>query len=291
MEARLRIGEVARRTGLSPDVLRAWERRYGIPRPDRTRGGFRLYPVEEVERLVRMRALVASGLAPAEAARAVSAWSPAPVAAGPPLRELTEELERALARFDEAAAQAAIDRLLASFSLETVLAEVLLPVLRRIGDRWASGEITVAQEHFAASLIRGRLMGLAVGWGNGSGPLALLACPEGELHDLGLLILGVSLGRRGWRIVFLGADTPVPTLAETAEELRPDAVVVAITVAEVHARDAAALRSLGRRHPLHLAGPMGGTLASRVGAALLPGDPIEAARSLAKLGPRPRRGT
>lgn len=284
MGARLRIGEVARRTGLSPDVLRAWERRYGIPRPDRTRGGFRLYPVEEVERLVRMRALVASGLAPAEAAQAVSTLSPASGTEGPPLRELTEALERALERFDEGAAQAAIDRLLASFGLETVLAEALLPVLRRLGDRWASGEITVAQEHFAASLIRGRLMGLAVGWGNGSGPLALLACPEGELHDLGLLILGVSLGRRGWRIVFLGADTPIPTLAETAEELRPDAVVVAITVTEVHPRDVASLRSLGRRHPLHLAGPLAGTLASRVGAGVLSGDPIDAARSLATFG-------
>ncbi len=287
MEARLRIGEVARRTGLSPDVLRAWERRYGIPRPVRTEGGFRLYPLEEVERLERMRALVTSGLAPAEAARAVASAGPEPD--GSPLLRLATDLNDALERFDEGAAHAAIDRLLASFSVQTVLAEAIVPALRRLGERWAAGEITVAQEHFAASLIRGRLMGLARGWGEGAGPLALLACPEDELHDLALVIFGVALGRRGWRIVFLGADTPVGTLSRAADELQPDAIVVAVTVVEVPPGDASALRSLARRHPLQLAGPLAEPLATRTGASVLPGDPVEAARALAASGAR-RRG-
>lgn len=286
----LRIGEVARRTGLSPHVLRAWERRYGVPRPARTEGGFRLYTAEEVERLERMRALVARGLAPAEAARAVTAPLSRLELERPPLRALVVGLEEALERFDEGGSHAAIDRLLASFGLETVLAEALLPVLRRVGDRWASGEITVAQEHFAASLIRGRLMGLARGWGDGAGPLALLACPEDELHDIALLIFGIALGRRGWRIVFLGADTPVGTLARAADELHPDAVVLAITVAEIPSGDVATLRSLGRRHPLHLAGPLAGTFAPRTRGSVLPGDPIEAARTLASGEARPPRG-
>jgi DNA-binding transcriptional MerR regulator len=287
VDPRFRIGEVARRTGLSPDLLRAWERRYGVPRPLRTEGGLRLYPVEEVERLSRMRALVDGGLAPAEAARAVAVTAPQP--GRPPLRELMAALGEALERFDEGSAHAAIDRLLASFGLETVLAEALLPTLRRLGDRWASGAITVAQEHFAASLIRGRLLGLARGWGDGAGPLALLACPEQELHDLALLIFGIALWRRGWRIVFLGADTPVGTLAGTADELGPGAVVLATTVAPIPPRDAAVLRSLGRRHPLHLAGPLAEALAPRVGGSVLRGDPIEAARALAPARPGRRR--
>src|SRR5207342_425891 len=101
------------------------------------------------------------------------------------------ELTEALASFEEARAHSAFDRVLGALTLETVLTEVVLPCLHALGESWARGEATVAQEHFASSIIRGRLLGLARGWGAGVGPHALLACPPGEFHDLGLLAFGL----------------------------------------------------------------------------------------------------
>ena len=104
----------------------------------------------------------------------------------------------------------------------------MLPLLHELGERLGAGGDQVAQEHFASQLVRGRLLGLARGWDRGSGPRAVLACPPGELHDLGLLVFGLALREHGWRITFLGADTPVETLADTVARLEPDAVVLAV---------------------------------------------------------------
>src|SRR4051794_565687 len=143
----LRIGEAARRLGMSPELLRAWETRYGIPVPKRTAGGLRLYPEAELERLRAMRDLVAEGMAPAEAARVVGGQEPTVSVEG--LEPLAAELGERLEAFDDAGAQAVLDRLLADFSAEIVVDEVILPTLERMGERWASGHVSVAQEHFA----------------------------------------------------------------------------------------------------------------------------------------------
>ena len=87
--------------------------------------------------------------------------------------------------------------------------------------RWERGEASIAQEHFASSVLRGRLLGLARGWGLGFGPVALLACLPGEQHDLGLIAFGLALRARGWRIVYLGSDTPIETIEETSRPARP----------------------------------------------------------------------
>jgi methanogenic corrinoid protein MtbC1 len=243
--------------------------------------------MEEVRRLERMCALIQRGLAPAEAARAVLS---APVTTQRPLlEELARAMEVGLDRYDERAAHAAIDRLLASFSLGTVLSEVFLPYLRRVGDRWAAGEVTVAHEHFGTSVLRGRLLGLARSFVEASGPTALLACPEGELHDLGLLVFGVTLGHVGWRVVFLGADVPTSALARAAEDLAPDAVVLAVRLPRFRPADEEGLRELARQHPLLVGGPAAPVLAPRLGARSLEGDPVDAARALAA-EPAARRG-
>src|SRR4029453_5883093 len=114
-----------------------------------------------------------------------------------------------LNRLKEQAANPALDRLFAPYTVEMVLREVVLPYLHRLGERWASGEVSVAQEHFASNLLRGRLLGVAPGWGQGRGPAAVLACVPGEHHELGLLAFGVALRRRGWRITYLGTDSPI----------------------------------------------------------------------------------
>ena len=223
----LRIGELSRRTGVATELLRAWERRYGLLAPARTAAGYRLYSGADVRRVGRMRELLATGLSAAEAAQAALGEPALGVPETPP-PSASSELRDALERLDDAGAHAAFDRLLADYSTATVLEGVVLPLLHELGEGWARGEISVAQEHFASHLVRGRLLGLARGWDRGSGPRAVLACPPRELHDLGLLVFGLALREQGWRITFLGADTPADTLVETVARLAPDAVVLAL---------------------------------------------------------------
>jgi len=281
-EKLLRIGELSRRSGVSPELLRAWERRYGVLRPVRSPGGLRLYTLDDLERVQRMRQHLAEGLAAAEAASlSTSPASEAPEALALDPAASRRELAEALDRFDEAQAHAILDRVLASATLDTVLADVVLPYLRELGERWAAGEVTPGQEHFASSLVRGRLLGLARGWGHGLGPRALLACPPGERHELGLIAFGIALRTHGWRVTYLGADTPPETLAVAVAAIGPAAVVV---VALDHRRlegDADLLRDVGRAAPLWIAGDADEALAERLGARFLDGGPIEAATTVA----------
>jgi MerR family transcriptional regulator, light-induced transcriptional regulator len=294
----LRIGELARRTGVSPELLRAWERRYGLLRPTRSQGGFRLYTAADEARIHRMRDYLARGLAAAEAARLAvdgeavavppeveTTTAPSP----PPLQAAARELTVALDRFQEEQAHAVLDRLLAAYRLETILRDLLIPYLHDLGERWARGEVSVAQEHFAANLLRGRLLGLARGWGQGHGPAAVLACLPGEQHDLGLLAFGITLQRQGWRIIYLGPDTPIATIHHAVGSIAPDLVVLTATVPEPFAAHADAIADLARHTAVALGGA-GATaeLATRTGARWLDADPVTAAERLPMPG-APRR--
>ena len=286
----LRIGELSRRLGVSDHVLRAWESRYGLLQPVRSPGGFRLYSGADESRVRRMQAHLARGLSAAEAARAALGEdngaqaglgrAAGPRRAAPAAGELSGDLRQALDAFDEPAAQAVLDRLVSDLSLTAVLRDVVVPYLTELGERWERGTASVAQEHFASNVIRGRLAGLARGWGNGHGPRAVLACPPGELHDLALIVFGIVLNRNGWRIDYLGTDTPVDELARTVDARPPDLVVLAATVPENLKPHATQLTALARRAPLALAGP-GATpqIAAAARARLLTGDPVTAAEN------------
>ena len=192
--------------------------------------------------------------------------------------ELAAALWSALDAFDDAGAQAAFDRLVATFGIETVATTAVLPYLRTLGDRWSEGDASVAQEHFATGLLRARLLGLARGWDRGGGPRALLGCPSGERHDLGLIIFGLALRDRGWRVTFLGPDTPIETLAAAADQLAPDVVVLSSLTRDPLAGAAAGITQLASSRPVLLAGPgADAEVAERTGARLLAGGPIEAA--------------
>src|SRR6201999_1008231 len=149
--------------------------------------------------------------------------------------------------------QAALDRLVSDLSVTTVLRDVVLPYLTGLGERWESGTASVAQEHFATNVVRGRLGGLARGWGSGHGPRAVLACPPGELHDLALMVFGIVLNRNGWRIDYLGTSTPIDELTRAVDARPPDLVVLAATLPEHLEPHAAQLTALARRAPLALA--------------------------------------
>jgi DNA-binding transcriptional MerR regulator len=280
--AMLRIGELSRRLGVSAHVLRAWERRYGVLTPARSAGGYRLYSEVDEYRVRTMQAHLARGLSAAEAAKASLREAPALASPGP--APAGDALARALEAFDEPSAQDLLDRLLSGFTPEAVLRDVLLPYLHAMGERWARGELTVAQEHFATNVVRARTAALGRGWGRGAGPRALLACPPGELHDIGLLAFGVVLYRSGWRVHYLGADTPMPDLIHTATAEPPGFVVLAATNPARFAGREPELRRLGAIAPLAVGGA-GATdeLARAVGARLLTGDPVTAAQRLAAL--------
>jgi DNA-binding transcriptional MerR regulator len=283
-----RIGELSRRLGVSDHVLRAWENRYGLLRPVRSAGGFRLYTEADAGRVRRMQALLGSGLSAAEAARAVldeeagSLTTAADSLVGrAELGDLSGLLRQALESFDESAAQVTLDRLLSELSTTAVLRDVVVPYLTGLGERWESGEVSIAQEHFASQVLRGRLAGLARGWGGGDGPRAVLACPSRELHDLGLMIFGITLRYRGWRIAYVGSDTPLEELSRAVEATRPDLVVLAATVPgnlEPHLAD---LTALARLAPLVLAGAgVTRQLADAARAGLLTQDPVTAAEQV-----------
>jgi MerR family transcriptional regulator, light-induced transcriptional regulator len=283
---KVRIGELSRRVGVSAELLRAWERRYGLLRPERSTGGFRLYGREDEERVRLMQEHLAQGMSAAEAAGfALSGGRVVEDAPGTPSAAPSDARDRmraALDRFDEFEAHSVIDELLARFTLETVLRDVLLPYLRELGERWERGEISVAQEHYASALLRGRLLSLSRGWGRGVGPRALLAGAPGEQHDLGLIAFGLALRARGWRVAFLGPDTPVADVTRTAKVLEPDLVVVAATTRRRLSAQTDDLRALARSAPLALAGAgADATVAEQVGGRLLEGDPVSAAEALA----------
>lgn len=279
----LRIGELARRTGVSPELLRAWEQRYGLLRPSRSSGGFRLYSALDERHVRATTALIAEGLSAAEAARRALADDDAPAAdiARPLVADLAAQLRAALDAFATERAHAVFDQLLASVSVETLVREVVLPYLGELGDRWERGEASIAQEHFASNLLRGRLMGLAREWASGPGPALVLACPEGEEHDLGLIMCGIALAARGRKVVFLGANTPVATLRETVAATRPEAVVLAVTTPGPLRAHRDELRALVDETVV-LIGGSGATehAVATIGARAVRGDPIDVARAI-----------
>ena len=279
---RLRIGELSRRVGVSPELLRAWEARYGLVRPKRTSGGLRLYSEDDERRVRLMREQIDAGLSAAEAARVAKVRSGPPADGGSAsLAEIHLDLQRSFQELDEPAGQLALDRLFASFELRPALAQVILPFLNQLGERWATGLTSVAQEHFASHVIGARLRALTQGWGQGVGPRATLACPQGERHDLGLLCFGLALRERGWRIVYLGADTPTRELLDTLGESPPEIVVLSAVTPQPFLDEREEIGRLTARVRVGIGGAgASSALADDLGVEALDGEALEAAAAL-----------
>ena len=283
-EPQLRIGELSRRVDVEPALLRAWEKRYGLLTPHRSEGNFRLYSLDDVARVRAMKRHLAEGLAAAEAARLavidVVGQKAGVATADSDHAATVNELYDALARLDERKARDILDQAFALNSLEEVLGGIVLPCLREIGDRWAEGDVSVAEEHFGSTLMRGTLLSLSRGWSSGNGPTAVLACLPGEQHDIGLICFGLVLWRNGWRIIYVGQDTPIRELESVVAKTQPNLVVVAALTQERFLGVEEELRSLAAAAPLAVAGADHDT-ASRLDALLLEPDAVAAARTVA----------
>jgi methanogenic corrinoid protein MtbC1 len=225
-----------------------------------------------------LAAAEAAALATQRAASSPDTVLPPPIA--------RQELEAALSSFDEGRAHEVIDALLARVSIDGLLRDVVVPYLHELGERWERGEVSVAQEHFASSLLRGRLLGLARGWGRGIGPSAILACAPGEQHDLGLIAFGLALRARGWCIVFLGTDTPLESVADAARTCDPTIVVISAVDARALRRHAEALACLAREARLCLGGPGAAKARLEADIVVLTGGPVEEAERLTQLAAR-----
>jgi methanogenic corrinoid protein MtbC1 len=237
-----------------------------------------------------MQEHLAAGLAAAEGAAHVAESRAAtePVVPAFSAAAARAELAAAIARFDEPEAQAVVDRALAAATSDTLLVDVLLPYLRELGDRWRRGEASIGEEHFASSLVRGRMLGLARGWGRGLWPIALLACLPGEQHELGLIAFGLALRARGWRIAYLGADTPLEEI-ERAGANDPDLIALsAVSRKRIRALEAP-IRELAKHHRVALGGASARDEdGEALGVLALTGDPVSGAERIAGSWPEAR---
>lgn len=225
-----RIKSAAALTGISAATLRAWERRYGLVTPRRTEGGYRTYSETDLERLRRVKSLVDLGYKVSEAIALLEreAVFPAPLAV-PSSARIRASLLDALLDLDRARA-VEIARDLPRLPIAEQMEEVLLPVLREVGTRWARGEATIVQEHFASAFARERLLRLleVLLAERSEGEEAVCIGVPGELHELGLLAAAVHLALRGWRVVYLGPDVPFAALGPTLHERHPALVCTSL---------------------------------------------------------------
>lgn len=227
---RYRIHEACERTGIAAATLRAWEKRYGIPAPARSESRYRLYDEHDLALLRRMAGFCASGMRPAEAARLAKRVVPEPGSA--PDDEpaaLVELLVEAAGRMDDAAARRALDLAFARRLPAQAYDEVVAPAMRRIGELWANGSLSVAHEHLVTAVVRERLADrLRETRPEGAAETAVLACPGDEEHELGLFGLALHVAAWGIRPVFLGARVPPEALGAAVAQLRPRFVALSV---------------------------------------------------------------
>ena len=226
----LPIRAMSELTGVNPVTLRAWERRYGLLKPHRTAAGHRLYGAEHVELIRRVVALTGQGVpigrvrealgTAAKAAGAVDAW-----------KEPIDQMAAAITRFDEEELDHLYDELMGIHPVELVTRRVLLPLLARLGERWASVPGAIAEEHFFAAYVRSKLGArMLARMRYAAGPRILAACCPGEQHEIGLMLFAIEARSAGLRVVLLGADTPLEEVAVAARRGRCDAVVLSASL-------------------------------------------------------------
>jgi MerR family transcriptional regulator, light-induced transcriptional regulator len=231
------IRVVAQRTALSAEVLRAWERRYGVVEPVRSETGQRLYTDADIERLRLLRLATQSGRAIGQVAdlgssalealvrededALASSWRP--TSTMPPLPPTVsphlEEAKAAVRALDGARLESTLTRTMVALSAERFLDDVVAPLLRFLGSGWAEGTLTIAHEHLASAVLR-RVLGVLTGASDPSGtaPVIVTATPTRQVHEFGALLAAATAGASGWRVVYLGADLPARDIASAARQ-------------------------------------------------------------------------
>jgi len=229
MPSNLNIAVLSRRTGVPADTLRKWEQRYGVLQPDRTKGGQRRYSELDVARIEWLRERLAEGFRIGEAA---SLLGGAQLEAARSPADVRRALYEAVSSANVDGLRALLDQTFTLFPLEQALSLIVEPLLQRVGDGWASGELSVAHEHLVSAAVRARLERLLADARGEVRGVAVLACVPGELHELGLLMLGVLMRADGWQVAYLGADAPIDDAFGLAERLDAPLLCFSATMRE-----------------------------------------------------------
>lgn len=276
MTTLLNIAALSRRTGVAPDTLRKWEQRYGVLEPTRTAGGQRRYTERDLQRVEWLRDRLGEGWRIGEAARMLQEpGAPALSDAA----ELCEALTVAALAGEPRQVSATLDQALAVLPLERAFGEVIAPTLKAVGEAWHRGEISVAHEHAVTAKVRTRLARLLSDPRGAARGTAVLACAAGEQHDVGLLMLAIGLRADGWRVEYLGPDTPARDTVAFAEAIGAEAVCFSATRDDSFERLRDELGSLPRSQTLALV--VGGAavdpVAARTLGAIYAGDRLDGA--------------
>jgi DNA-binding transcriptional MerR regulator/methylmalonyl-CoA mutase cobalamin-binding subunit len=246
--ATFNLGAILQETGIKADTLRAWERRYGLPQPQRSAGGHRLYSRRDIEIVKWLMArqeerlsisqavklwknLVSEGQDPlrmpqyAEHDVAVPAAAPA---AGETITDFMEAWVSACKAYDESQAEMILSQAFALYPPEVVCFQVVLSGMEHIGEEWYRGTVRVQQEHFASQLATRRLEALVAAAPSPTRNVRLMvAAPPGEEHDLVLLLAELLLRRRGLDVIYLGRNVPLADLEVMIAKTRPALVISA----------------------------------------------------------------
>ena len=233
----LTIKTVAERTGVSVHTLRAWERRYGVPSPNRGADNrYRLYDDADIADVLFLKQQVESGVAPAQASlilrqRQEQSARAVMVASAQPIESVRAALLESFARSDETAARQILDEAFALYSPEQVALQIIEPTMRMIGDKWLRNEMTVWQEHLASNVVQQKLFSVLQSQPEVSAvsPHLVAACAPSEEHQLGLVIFALLARRQGWRVSYLGQGTPLADILHLSRQVKPNAIVISVT--------------------------------------------------------------
>lgn len=255
------IGALVKMTGISADTIRTWERRYGYPKATRNEAGHRRYDLATSEFLVTAQRLISRGERPSEILRLshaelVAMLDPPSSTGGttaptiPPqvrAQEFSLNLLLKVEQLDGAQVDKVLHAAWSSLGIEVFMAQLILPLLHEVGNRWEHGRFGVHHEHLFSARLR---QFLGQHWqdmsASAQGPLVTMATPVGEEHELGLHVAAIYFALCGCRILFLGPCTPPQVLLDAAKESSSDAV--AISLSSTFAREAAQnyVHTLGR---------------------------------------------
>ncbi len=226
------IRTVSSLTGVNPITLRAWERRYGLIRPQRTPKGHRLYTKSDVERIQQVLRLLNQGIAISQVKPLVATINPAaaqdsPSIQGDEWRLYQQKILAAIERFDEGALDRAYNDALSLYPVELVLQHLVNPTLQHLGMRWKDRPAGIAEEHFFSVFLRNKI-GSRIQHLNTakSGPELLISCLPGEYHEIGMLLFALAAVSHGYRVLVFGASLPLSQIAAALENRSCDGIVL-----------------------------------------------------------------
>lgn len=231
-DANLPIRTVASLTGVNPITLRAWERRYGLIRPSRTAKGHRLYTQRDAERIRRVVTLIERGVPISQVRGVLDAEAkPKKASALRPWRAYLDRMLAAVSRYDELELDLTYDEALSVHSIESITQHLILPLLSEIGEKWGKRAGAIAEEHFFCTFLRNKLGArLLHRMRYARGPRILAACAPGEQHEIGLLLFALEAEAAGFRVILLGANSPLEEVALAQHRSSSDAVVISSSI-------------------------------------------------------------